>query len=43
MPHDNATVTYLNDNNVVTFLDNGIPSRREQWDTMEVNKEQTEK
>ena len=35
--HDNITVTYWNDNNVVTFLDNGIPSGREHWDTMEVN------
>ena len=36
--HDNITVTYWNDNNVVTFLDNGIPSRREHWDTMDVPK-----
>ena len=35
--HDNITVTHWNDNNVVTFLDNGIPSEREHWDTMEVN------
>ena len=35
--HDNITVTYWNDNNVVTFLDNGIPSGREHWDSMEVN------
>ena len=26
-----------NDNNVVTFLDNSIPSGQEHWDTMEVN------
>ena len=35
--HDSITVTYWNDNNVVTFLDNGIPSGREHWDTIEVN------
>ena len=34
--HDNITATYWNDNNVVTFLDNGIPSEPENWDTMEV-------
>ena len=34
--HDNITATYWKDNNVVTFLDNGIPSGRENWDTMEV-------
>ena len=31
------TITHWNDSNVVIFLDNGIPSGREHWDTMEVN------
>lgn len=33
----NLSITYWNDNNAVTFLDNGVPSGREHWETIEVN------
>ncbi len=32
-----TTVTYWNDNNAVTFLDNGIESGREHWDIIKAN------
>ncbi len=35
-------LTHLNDNNVVVFLDNDIPSGRETWNTIDVNKGEDE-
>ena len=35
--HQFLTITYWNDNNAVTFLDNGVASGREFWDTINVN------
>ena len=35
--HQFLTITYWNDNNAVTFLDNGVASGREFWDTIDVN------
>lgn len=34
--NEELTVTYWNDNNVVTFLDNGVSSGRELWEAVEV-------
>ena len=36
--HQFLTLTYWNDNNAVTFLDNGIASGKEFWETINVNK-----
>ena len=36
--HQFLTVTYWNDNNAVTFLDNRIASGRDFWETINVNK-----
>ena len=35
--HQFLTLTYWNDNNAVTFLDNGVASGKEFWDTTSVN------
>ena len=35
--HQFLTITYWNDNNAVTFLDNGVASGRKFWDTIDVN------
>eukprot|EP00794_Sanderia_malayensis_P001952 gene1952-biopygen1771 len=33
----NVSITYWNDNNVVTFIDNGVDSGREHWEPISVN------
>lgn len=35
--HQFLRITFWNDNNAVTFIDNGVASGRELWDTIEVN------